>query len=95
VGPGPLQRVAHLSAGALRTVDRAKLSRSRAARGRLSGMAFKVRFSEERDRMSDYDTGDVYEFLEGGVLSIAYAPNKAKNVIAQPDRSRQAVPVAV
>ena len=58
-------------------------------------MAFKVRFSEERDRISDYDTGDVYEFLEGGVLSIAYAPNKAKNVIAQPDRSRQAVPVAV
>ena len=40
-------------------------------------MAFKVRFSEERDRMSDYDTGDVYDFLEGGVLSIAYAPNKA------------------
>jgi hypothetical protein len=78
VGPGPLQRVAHLPAGALRTVDRAKLWRSRAARGRLSGMAFKVRFSEERDRMSDYDTGDVYEFLEGGVLSIAYAPNKAK-----------------
>jgi hypothetical protein len=95
VGPGPLQRVAHLPAGALRTVDRAKLSRSRAARGRLSGMAFKVRFSEERDRMSDYDTGDLYEFLEGGVVSIAYAPNKAKNVIAQPDRSRQAVPVAV
>jgi hypothetical protein len=39
-------------------------------------MAFKVRFAEERDRMSDYDTGDVYDFLEGGVLSIAYAANK-------------------
>jgi hypothetical protein len=41
-------------------------------------MAFKVQFTEERDRMSDYETGDVYEFLEGGVLSIAYAANKAK-----------------
>jgi hypothetical protein len=41
-------------------------------------MAFKVRFAEERDRMSDYDTGDVYDFLEGGVLSITYASNKAK-----------------
>ena len=49
-----------------------------AASGKLSGMAFKVRFTEERDRMSDYDTGDVYDFLEGGVLSIAYAANKAK-----------------
>jgi hypothetical protein len=32
-------------------------------------MAFKVRFTEDRDRMSDYDTGDAYDFLEGGVLS--------------------------
>ena len=39
-------------------------------------MAFKVRFTEDRDRMSDYDTGDVYDFLKGGVLSIAYAANK-------------------
>jgi hypothetical protein len=41
-------------------------------------MAFKVRFTEERDCMNDYDTGDVYDFLEGGVLSITYASNKAK-----------------
>jgi hypothetical protein len=53
-----------------------KLFRTAAASGRLSGMAFKVRFTEDRDRMSDYDTGDVYDFLEGGVLSIAYAANK-------------------
>jgi hypothetical protein len=31
-------------------------------------MAFKVRFTEEWDRMSDYDTGDVYDFLEGGAV---------------------------
>jgi hypothetical protein len=55
-----------------------KLFRTAAASGRLSGMAFKVRFTEDRDRMSDYDTGDVCDFLEGGVLSIAYAANKAK-----------------
>jgi hypothetical protein len=41
-------------------------------------MAFKVRFTEEWDRMSDYDTGDVYDFLGGGVLSITYASSKAK-----------------
>jgi hypothetical protein len=41
-------------------------------------MAFKVRFTEERDSMNDYDTGDMYDFLDGGVLSIAYAANKAK-----------------
>ena len=37
-------------------------------------MAFKVRFT---DKLNDYDTGDTYDFLEGGVLSIAYAANKA------------------
>ena len=41
-------------------------------------MAFKVRFTEALDKPYDYDTGDVYDFLEGGVLSIAYAANKAK-----------------
>ncbi|MGA9491226.1 MAG: hypothetical protein WBV80_13395 [Mycobacterium sp.] len=44
--------------------------------GRLSDMAFKVRFT---DKFNDYDTGDAYDFLEGGVLSIAYAANKAKS----------------
>jgi hypothetical protein len=48
------------------------------ARGRLSGMAFKVRFAEERTGFIDYDTGDVYDFLDGGVLSIAYAAKKSK-----------------
>jgi len=41
-------------------------------------MAFKVRFAEERTGFIDYDTGDVYEFLDGGVLSIAYAAKKSK-----------------
>ena len=41
-------------------------------------MAFKVRFTEALDKPYDDDTGDVYDFLEGGVLSIAYAANKAK-----------------
>ena len=47
-----------------------------AASDRLSGMAFKVLFTEKQE--NDYDTGDMYDFLEGGVLSIAYAANKAK-----------------
>jgi hypothetical protein len=41
-------------------------------------MAFKVRFTEALDTLNDYETGDVYDFLEGGVLSIAYAGSKAK-----------------
>jgi len=41
-------------------------------------MAFKVGFTEKQDKPYEYDTGDVYDFLEGGVLSIAYAANKAK-----------------
>lgn len=61
-----------VNVSAVGTVPTAALS------GRLSGMAFKVRFTEERDGTNDYDTGDVYDFLDGGVLSIAYAPNKSK-----------------
>ncbi len=41
-------------------------------------MTFKVRFTEKQDKLDEYDTGDVFDFLEGGVLSIAYAANKAK-----------------
>ncbi|MFZ1161676.1 hypothetical protein [Mycobacterium sp.] len=41
-------------------------------------MAFKVRFTDKQETLNEYDTGDVYDFLEGGVLSIAYAANKAK-----------------
>ena len=41
-------------------------------------MAFKVRFSEAQDKLNDYDRGDVYSFVEDGVLCIAYAAKKAK-----------------
>jgi hypothetical protein len=41
-------------------------------------MAFKVQFAEERDGTNDYDTGDVHEFLDAGVLSIAYAAKKSE-----------------
>jgi hypothetical protein len=54
------------------------LSRWAAGSGKLSVMAFKVRFSQAQDKPNDYDTGDVYNFLDGGVLSIAFAANKAK-----------------
>lgn len=42
------------------------------------GMAFKVRFTEAGNGFNDYDTGDVYDFLDGGVLSIVYAAKKSK-----------------
>jgi hypothetical protein len=45
--------------------------------GRLADMAFKVRFTEKQEKPDDYETDDVYDFLEGGVLSIAFT-NDAK-----------------
>lgn len=41
-------------------------------------MAFRVRFHEHQDAPTEYDSNDAFDFLEGGVLSIAYAANKAK-----------------
>ena len=38
------------------------------ASGRLACMAFKVRFTEAQAELTEYQTGDVYNFLEGGGL---------------------------
>jgi hypothetical protein len=58
-------------------------------------MAFKVRFFEKQDKLNEYETGDVYDFLEGGVLAISfaneaqwteyYAPGRWVQVIAEPN----------
>ncbi len=58
-------------------------------------MAFRVKFTENQAKPDEYETGDVYNFIEGGVLAIKfgneakwteyYAPGRWVQVIAEPN----------
>jgi hypothetical protein len=66
-------------------------------------MAFKVKFTEKQEKLEEYETSDAYDFLEGGVLSIAFgneeqwteyhAPGRWVQVTAEPNHPLVALAV--